>query len=330
MKYIFGLYTVVFLLTVPVQAQQDRDAIRGAAATATKGVGGAKLPSDSLSWRKGGDVSLSFSQIHLSNWAAGGENSVTLGSVSNLFANYKKDKMIWENYAFLAYGLIITGENYSDKRKNSDQINVGSRAGYKMSDNWYYTAALLGKTQFAPGYKTQSLPRKEEDKISDFLAPLSLYLSLGLDYKPSSRFALSFAPVMGKATLVRSKYKDNPTILKSSGITQDLINEGKHSRYEFGGGLIMSMNGAYFEKKVTYSSQIEFFSNYINNPQNIDVVWDFQCRVALAKHISAGMRINMIYDDDQKTIKTINEETVIGPAQLQVKQFFEIGLFYGF
>ena len=325
MKYVL-IISVILCVSIPAQAQ--RDAIKGAASTATTGVGrdAKKLPPDSLKWKRGGDVSLSFAQTEFSNWAAGGENSVSFSTSSNLYANYKKNKMIWENYAFLAYGIIKSGKR--DAVKNSDQINIGSRVGYQMAKNWYYTAALLGKSQFAKGYKYSST---DTLYTSNFLAPAYLFVSLGLDYKPSSRVSISFAPAMGKATFVHS---DNEKVLLSAGMSQELIDDGKRVRYEFGGGIVFNLNGSYLSKKVTYTSQLELFSNYFERPQNVDVVWDFQFRIALTKYVSSGVRINMIYYDNQKTFSKdwIDNEykTVQHGAKLQVKEYFEIGLFYSF
>ena len=323
MKYVLFL-SVILCVSLPAHAQSD--AYRGAASTATSGIGrdAKKLPPDSLTWKKGGDVSLSFTQTDFSNWAAGGEKSISFSSSSNLFANYRKNKMIWENYAFLAYGVIKSGDRAPVK--NSDQFNVGSRVGYQMAQNWYYTAAMLGKTQFATGYKYTS---KDTTYTSNFLAPAYLFVSLGLDYKPSSRVSISFAPAMGKATFVRS---NDPTVLMSAGLSQELIDKNKKARYEFGGGIIFNLNGSYFSKKVTYSSQLELFSNYFDKPQNVDVVWDFQFRIALTKYVSAGVRINMIYYDNQKTFVKNHSTNELEPhgAKLQIKEYFEIGLFYAF
>ena len=327
MKYILVL-TIIFALASPVNAQTNKGAIKGAASTANTGVGrdAKKLPQakDSVNWKKGGDVSLSFSQIHLSNWVAGGENSLTLSSSANLHANYKKDKLIWENNAFMAYG-ILKAENRKSV-KNSDQINMGSRVGYQMANKWFYTAALLGRTQFAPGYKYTA---KDTTRVSDFLAPAYMFLSLGMDYKPSNRFFISFAPAMGKATFVRS---DDEVIKASAGIPRDMIEEGKKARYEFGGGIVFNLKGDYFSKKVTYSTQLELFSNYFEEPLHCwDVVWDFQFRVALSKYVAANIRINMLYNDSQKTFVSLPDGSKEERgAKLQVKQFFEIGLFYPF
>ena len=328
MKHIFVLTIILSTTTLSMYAQANRANIRSAAATANTGVGRSanKLPDDSLKWKKGGDVTLNFAQTLLSNWVAGGENSLAFSSSSNLYANYKKNKLIWENYAFMSYGIIKAGDR--KVVKNSDQINMGSRMGYQMANKWYYTAALLGRSQFAPGY---TYSPTDTIRISNFLAPAYLYLSLGLDYKPSSRLFISFAPAMGKATFVRST---EPVILASSGISQDLIDEGKNSRYEFGGGIVCNLNGSFFAKQVTYNSQLELFSNYFDKPQNIDVVWDFQFRVALTKFVASTVRINMLYSDSQKTfrkeMRNGNWETVEHGAQLQVKEYFEIGLLFAF
>jgi hypothetical protein len=324
------LFVFLCICLSPAQAQSVDKNIRDAKSTVANAVKSdpKKLP-DSLAWKKGGSVSLNFSQISFSDsWSGGGENQIALNSTLNLFANYRKNKLIWENNVFFAYGT-LKKENMKKATKNDDQINIGSRMGYQMAKNWYYSAAFLGKSQFAPGYKYSST---DTTRVSDFLAPAYLYLSLGLDYKPSSSFSMLVSPVMGKATLVRS---DDQNVMRSAGLSDDIINKGKHSRYEFGGGVVFSLNGNFFEKRVTYTTQLELFSNYLNNPQNIDVNWDFQFRMALTKYIAASVRLNMIYDDDQKIITKEkqpdnSQKDVSHGAKLQVKQFFEIGLFYAF
>jgi hypothetical protein len=313
--------------TISIYGQADRNVIKGAASTAQGAIktDQKKLP-DSLKWKTGGDVSVNFSQTSFSNWSGGGENSITLNSTMNLFANYKKNKVLWENNTYLAYGLAKTGN--TKMIKNNDQINFGSRVSYNMAKSWYYSAALLAKTQFTTGYKYSAT---DTTRISDFLAPVYLYLSLGLNYKPSNKFSMALSPLMGKSTLVRL---DDENVMRTAGLTQELIDKGKKSRYEFGGGIIFNLNGSVFEKRITYLTQIELFSNYLENLQNIDVIWDFQFRIALTKFVSARVDINMVYDDNQKTSVRVQKNgewvnTMAGP-RLQVKQFFQIGFYYDF
>jgi hypothetical protein len=283
---------------------------------------------DTVRWNLGGNVSLNFSHTWLSNWGAGGEKTLTVNSTANLFANYKKNKFFWENNVALAYGVIKKSDHKSVK--NDDKINAGSRIGYQMAKKWYYSAVFLGKTQFATGYKYTA---KDTTRISDFWAPAYLYLSLGLDYKPFPSVSIHFSPIMGKTTLVRS---DDKNVLKTSGLSDDLIAKGKHSRYEFGGGVVFHLAGNLLSKKVTYDTQVELFSNYLEEPDCIDVIWDFMFRISLTRHVSSVIRINMVYDDNQKTIikekdpVTGTVKDISHGAKLQVKEFFEIGFFYAF
>ncbi len=54
------------------------------------------------SWTKGGTLGLNLSQVYLDNWAAGGDNSVSVTGLVSLFANYKKNKSSWDNTLDLA------------------------------------------------------------------------------------------------------------------------------------------------------------------------------------------------------------------------------------
>ena len=44
-------------------------------------------------WQKGGLFSIGFNQLSLTNWAAGGQNSLSGNSLINLFADYKKESL---------------------------------------------------------------------------------------------------------------------------------------------------------------------------------------------------------------------------------------------
>ena len=58
---------------------------------------------DSL-WTTSGNTTLNFSQVSLSNWAAGGKSSMSGIFMVNYAANYKKDKVSWDNSFDFRYG----------------------------------------------------------------------------------------------------------------------------------------------------------------------------------------------------------------------------------
>jgi hypothetical protein len=333
--YCFGIMCFLFLCT-EIKGQQTRaqqnKAIRDARNTASDASGAFRayrkfVENDSVNWVWGGDASLSFSATGLTNWAAGGEDQIGVRSTINLFANYKKGKRTFENYATLAYGVLKTGERKAVK--NDDRLHYTSKLGHQINPKWTYTAAFLARTQFAPGYSYSG--DKITAKLSDFLAPINLYLSAGLDYTPNKNISLMISPVAGKATFVRS---DSTTVISSAGMmTTETDADGNNiqvprkKRYEFGGVAHIKFAGNMFNNKIKYNSTVDLFSNYMKEPQNMEVLWVLDANIQLYKNISANMQLQMKYDDNQKTPK---EDGSFGGAQLQNRFFTGVGLLYQF
>src|SRR6478609_2780268 len=88
-------------------------------------------------WRRGGLVSLNLSQVSLTNWAAGGENTVAANAIVNYTANYKRGKNAWDNNLDLGYGLLMQGRDHV--RKSDDKIDFTSKYGREAFKNWYYS-----------------------------------------------------------------------------------------------------------------------------------------------------------------------------------------------
>src|SRR5438477_9281289 len=102
-------------------------------------------------WRCGGLFSVNMTQVSLTNWSAGGQNSISGNSLVSLFANYKRGKVAWDNSIDLAYGLVRQGRE-GTVIKSDDKIDLSSKYGLKAFDHWYYSALVSFKSQFAPGY----------------------------------------------------------------------------------------------------------------------------------------------------------------------------------
>ncbi|HRZ77935.1 MAG TPA: DUF3078 domain-containing protein, partial [Bacteroidales bacterium] len=150
-------------------------------------------------WKTGGNTGLSFTQTSLTNWAAGGENSLATNAYLSLFANWAQGKSAWDNTLDLAYGLLKQGDQ--DVRKSDDKMDLASKFGYKASDKWFYTALLNFKSQFTDGYKYPD----DSTVISTFLAPGYVTASLGMDYKPNDRFTAFISPLTSKFTIVNDQ-----------------------------------------------------------------------------------------------------------------------------
>lgn len=277
------------------------------------------------SWKTGGIVTATFNQVTLSNWAAGGANTVSLSSIGSFFAKYKKGKISWDNTLDVGYGVIKQGGE--EIRKNDDKIELNSKLGRQFSKDWYYTFLLNAKTQFAPGY---SYPDDTTVfKISDFAAPAYVLLSLGLDYKPVDYFSAFISPLTAKFTIVNDQdladagaFGVEPAIFDP--LTGQLTSHGEKFRSEFGAYL-----NARFQKdiitNVNVMTKVDLFSNYAENPQNIDVNWEFLLTLKVNRLIVVTFGTQLIYDDDID----IADGTSVGP-RTQFKQTFGAGLSYKF
>jgi hypothetical protein len=139
------------------------------------------------------------------------------------------------------------------------------------------------------------------------------------------------SPIAGRAIYVRS---DSATVIAAAGLmtiekdaTGNDIQVPHRKRYDFGGNAIIKFNGNLFQNKVTYSSQVELFSNYMEKPQNLEVFWVFNTKILLYKNITADWQLQLKYDDNQKTI---DENGDLRGAMIQTKYFTGIGLSYQF
>ena len=150
-----------------------------------------------MGWKKGGVIGFNFSQTSLTNWAAGGQNSLSVNGLLSAFASYKQGKSSWDNSLDLGYGLLKQGiDDYFTK--TDDKIDIMSKYGREAFKNFNYAALLNFKTQMSPGYKYPDT----ENKISDFFAPAYLLLGAGLDYKPNQYFSAYLSPLTAKFTFV--------------------------------------------------------------------------------------------------------------------------------
>ncbi|MDR1668059.1 MAG: DUF3078 domain-containing protein [Bacteroidales bacterium] len=281
---------------------------------------------DSLPWLYGGDATLSFASTSLSNWSGGGEDQISIAPAVNLFANFKKKRWTWENYGIFNYSLQKNGERKAVK--NSDNINLVTKVGQQITTKWFYTASILARTQFSPGYKYSA---NDTIRVSDFLAPISVFLSIGMDYRPNGNMSVVVSPLMGKATYARS---DDMVVLSNAGlVTTEKDSTGADvkiphkSRYELGGGLITSLKGNIFKNKLSYNTQVELFSNYAEQPENLDVTWWITAKYLIYKNISFDLRFDLLFDNDKKPT---DENGQLRGAKVQIKNYVGASLFYQF
>ena len=289
-----------------------------------------KLNSDTIQGlKKGGLFTVAFSQVSLTNWAAGGENSFSGNSLVNAFANYKKNKISWDNTLDLGYG--IMKQDDQEVRKTDDKIDFSSKFGRKLSSSSFAAALLNFKTQFMPGYNYPN----DSVAISKLMAPGYLLFAAGYDYKKGDWLSLFIAPVTGKMTFVLDETLANAGAF---GVEPAVINPldnsisvpGKKMRSEFGG----YFKGAFSKDIMTnvkLSTKLELFTNYLINPQNVDVYWETNIGMKVNKYITVTVGTTLVYDDDIDIEIKDDAGAVIGKGpRVQFKEVFGLGFSYKF
>lgn len=275
-----------------------------------------KDPEDTLQlvWKKGGNFNLNINQGSLSNWSAGGDKfSFSLNSYLNLYSFYKKNKNSWDNNLDMAFGIVQTTS--LGRRKSSDRIDLTSKYGYFLNKHWNLSTLINLRSQFANGYSYEKDAAGNDTRTltSKTIAPAYVLLSQGLDYKPSSNFSLFLSPMTGRWVLV-----SDTSLGKLYGLAA-----GKKVKSELGAFLSANYT-AKLGKNFTYKTKLDLFSNYRQNPQNVDVFWTNVITAKITKYINFSFNVDMIYDDD-----THNVDPTKGPAP-QWLQLMGIGFAYKF
>ena len=237
-------------------------------------------------WTKEGFAGLKLTQVSLTNWAAGGDNSVAFDLQGTYQINYKKEKHLWTNRLELAYGLNKTGEDGT--RKANDKIYLNTNYGYSIAKNWYASAFATFQTQFSPGYDYSI---NKDVSISEFMAPGYLTTGLGFTYDPGKIFTVVLSPASWRGTFVLNDR------LSDEGAYG--VDPGKHLLSAFGANLKGEVKYE-FLKNMTVYSRLDLYSDYLHKPLNIDVNWEVQVNMIINKWFSTTLTTNLMYDDDVK------------------------------
>ncbi len=274
-------------------------------------------------WKKGGIVAINLAQTSLTNWASGGQNSFAVNGLLSGFANYKKGTLAWDNTLDIGYGILKQGLD-DGFLKTDDKFDFLSKYGQQAYKHLYYAALLNFKTQMTIGKDNSTI----DAKISNLLAPAYVLAALGIDYKPNAYISAFIAPVTGKFTIV------NDDELSAAGAFG--VNPGDKMKSEIGGYVRMIINKNDFKaewlKNVALTSKIDLFSNYLHNPQNIDVSWENQIALKINRFIAVTINTHLLYDDDIIIAKDTNEDGIIdsNAPRVQFKEILGVGFSFKF
>jgi hypothetical protein len=252
-------------------------------------------------WSKKGTFTFLANQATFNNWLAGGQSNISGNIGLNYDFNYKSDTWNWDNKLIAGYGLTkIKGQ---DVQKSDDRLVFNSLAGKKASGYWYYSAFFNFQTQFDSGFDLAT-----GIKTSHFFSPAYFQFGPGMLWKKSDNLKVNIAPATSKLIVVNPDFTVSGP---SFGVEQ-----GDSTRFEFGA----AVNGYYkftlFEN-VTLENIINLYSNYIEDPQNVDLDYTLNVVMKVNKYLTTNLAFQTVYDDNAF-------------RGFQTRQVIGLGVNYGF
>ncbi len=268
-------------------------------------------------WSKEGKIQLLFNQSAFNKeWTGGGTSSISGNLTLNYDFNYRMNDFTWDNKILGNFGMTKVKDDEFG-RKTSDRFEFNSIAGKQLENsNWYYSYFLNFRTQFAKGYEFSENAETGENirtETTHFLSPAYLQTGPGMMWKKNENFIINIAPITARFIFVDdvftsgSKYVDG----QYCGVDRE-----KSGRFELGA----SLSGfAKFDllENVTMENNINLYSNYLDNPGNIDIDYLANIEMGINKYLSANLIFQAIYDDN-------------AVGAFQIREVFGLGINYDF
>ncbi len=284
-----------------------------------------ELEEHPIYWDFAFSSAFTLNQTYLSNWTKGGESSFAsvLDILGESTYNNKDAQTQWISTMRVNFGTIRTKEN--GYRKNQDLIEVNSKYNRNAWGKIGASASFYMKTQMAYGYNYPN----DSVVISKFLNPASLTVGLGFEYKPIKNTTINVAPLSFKNTFVTDTALIDQTI---HGIPKD-----KRAKQEMGTQIVIN-NKFNPTKNLKIENRLRLFSNYLDNPQNVDVDWELILDQKINWFFTIRLNLHLIYDDDVRfPVFDTEGDPVQNPdgtdytiAQTQFREFIGLSLQFNF
>jgi hypothetical protein len=264
-----------------------------------------ELTKTDTGWVWGGSIGLDLSGMGLFNPRQGaGGNRLGIGSIAQYSARYSNKKLFWSNQLDIRLGaqrveVPLTEPvptTRTDFVKNLDLIRVNSRLGYTIKGGRVFSAVdFVAESILLPLYPGNTIiPVNQGDKPrARFLSPLTVDIAPGLAFNPTKQLNLFFSPAAVRYILV-SDPQINALFVH---VTQNSLT-GDNYFLGLGAKLRASYAHKFLEDHVALNTNLSLFTNYLNSPENIDVLWTTNLDFQIYKGLSLGLLGELFYDHD--------------------------------
>ena len=249
-------------------------------------------------WRKSFKAGFNLNQAAFSgNWKGGGVNSFGFNTLLNYKANYKKDKISWDNEIDLLYGMI--NNEGQGVRKTMDRIYLDTKYGRSFSEHWDAFIAANALSQFAKGYKyVKDANGVEQGQLtSDSFSPMFITMTLGAEWKPVSYFKMRFSPIAPRVTLLSNNDGRYDAV---DPVAPYGVLVGESSRFEWYAFQMIADLDKDIAKNVNLKVRYLMFANYKTLEANkVDHRVDLSLTAKVGRFFNVNLGGIFIYDYDQ-------------------------------
>lgn len=246
-------------------------------------------------WLPTAAVGLNISQLALSNWTQGGENSITYTFNGTGGLVYKSIGWTFSNNLKFAYGRTKLGG--TDFRTNDNELYLESVISKNI--DWplspYFSNTV--RTPLGIGYTYDTDPPTE---IAAFFDPGYLSQSVGLTYKQVKGFDTR----LGLA--VQETFTRNNTQFSDDPATTNI------EKFKAETGIESVTNGEYvLDDNLLFKSNLRLFSRF-NSLDVWDVRWDNSIVAKINNYLNTSLSYLLIYQKDQSVKTQMKEGLQLG------------------
>ncbi len=238
-------------------------------------------------WSFSGDYYLQFLQNYVSsNWYKGGQSNYSGVASLTLRANYNnKQRLKWDNTLEMKLGFQTSrGDSLHNLKTSEDLLRYTGKLGLQATKRWYYTLQVVASTQFMRNFATNS------HKVnSDFLSPLNVNVSVGMDYNLSWLKGRLNGSVHLAPLAYNFKYVDRLALATRYGVEAD-----HHSKSDFGSQLTIDVTWKICSG-ISWRSRTYAYTTYERAEMEFENTFTF----TVNRYISAKFFVYPRFDDSR-------------------------------
>lgn len=258
-------------------------------------------------WTFCGDYNLQFLQNYISpNWYTSGNSTYSMLGAVTLQYNYNnKQRVKWDNKLELKLGFQTTDADTINNFKTTDDlVRYTSQLSLQAHKHWYYATQLIASTQF-----TRGLKNNDKTIYSDFMSPLNLNMSLGMNYEVMTCHKKLVGNILLAPFSYKLTYVDRADLATRFG-----IREGRRAQNDIGSLINAELTWKPLEN-FKWETRLYTYTTY----QKFQFEWENTLTFQFNRYIATKLFIYPRFDDAADKITS---------TYWQLKEHLSIGFSY--